>query len=250
MDKEKNKNEYFIHVGKCGGKALWAHILQKAHYKLVHCWYTQRDIENVFSNWETRKYVAVIRNPVERFISAYNWERTYIESPDSFLHNGWDKQVANWSEFYDKYPTLNSLAKDMVDDKIFEVLLASGVKPQQHLYKDIYYYLNPLIKYDEIKDIDLYVLATRSLDDDFKKLAELNPFEYNKLEIINNKMIESGDYDTDLDPKYIPIIEKFYEKDYKVIEWLYANGKIDTAHYDDLMTFKGIQTERDIKNGL
>jgi hypothetical protein len=229
------KTKIFIHVGKCGGKAI-RNDMKEMGYKVAH---VNSDIVNLYNKWSICEYVAILRNPVDRFISAYNWEKKHTDSKYSY----WERKVNKWSKFYEKYPTLNSLAKDMIDLNLFEKLELSGIQPQEHLYKDINYYLGKLmIKRGRIMNqINLSIITDGFLNEGYKKIAERNSYPYIEPPVVRNELIQSNDYDTNLDPKYIPIIEKFYAKDYEIIETLYKYNKIDKDQYDDLMTSKLIQ---------
>jgi hypothetical protein len=59
-----------IHVGKCAGSSLAAELSQR-DYSFNHIHMTQPTME------PNRKVVVLVRDPVERFISAFNW-RLYL----------------------------------------------------------------------------------------------------------------------------------------------------------------------------
>jgi hypothetical protein len=59
-----------IHVGKCAGSSLAAELSQRG-YSFNHIHMSQPTME------PNRKVVVLVRDPVERFISAFNW-RLYV----------------------------------------------------------------------------------------------------------------------------------------------------------------------------
>ncbi len=59
-----------IHVGKCAGSSLAAELGQR-DYSFNHIHMSQPIVE------QNRKIVVLVRDPVERFISAFNW-RLYL----------------------------------------------------------------------------------------------------------------------------------------------------------------------------
>ena len=58
---------YIIHIGKCGGGSLKQELKKKnKDFKACHC--KKPIIEEKF------KYIILIRDPINRFISAFNWK--------------------------------------------------------------------------------------------------------------------------------------------------------------------------------
>ena len=57
-----------IHIGKCGGSAVY-NTLQKHNikYSYIHYNFNHKKFK------ENHKYLIMLRNPISRFISAFNW---------------------------------------------------------------------------------------------------------------------------------------------------------------------------------
>ena len=73
-------NIHLIHIGKCAGSSIRNELIQKnVNFICFHCHTVEYD--------KNAKYIIVIRNPIKRFISAFNWRCNLvcIEKKISFL---------------------------------------------------------------------------------------------------------------------------------------------------------------------
>ena len=60
------ENLVLIHIGKCGGSTV-CHELNDKNIKYQHAHMIEVKYE------KNKNYIIVIRNPIGRFISAFNW---------------------------------------------------------------------------------------------------------------------------------------------------------------------------------
>lgn len=56
----------FIHIGKCGGSTV------RKEFKKNKILFYEKHMTNVKFH-RNKKYIIVIRNPISRFVSAFNW---------------------------------------------------------------------------------------------------------------------------------------------------------------------------------
>ena len=68
------KKFIFIHIGKCGGTSL--SNLFKSNYSFVKIYHEERPQLKLQKN---RQYFFVVRNPLRRFVSAFNYSKSIIE---------------------------------------------------------------------------------------------------------------------------------------------------------------------------
>jgi hypothetical protein len=73
----------FIHVGKCGGTSVISTLQENnIKHEVIHCRPVKCD--------HTKKYILLLRNPVDRFISSFYWRKYKNKNEKSseykFLH--------------------------------------------------------------------------------------------------------------------------------------------------------------------
>jgi len=90
-----------IHIGKCGGKTVNT-ILKKNKYSII-----QKHIQPVYFN-SKRKYIILLRNPISRFISAFNWRYHLVCTIKTQIN-----RFIGEKKLLEKYKTVNALAEDI-----------------------------------------------------------------------------------------------------------------------------------------
>jgi len=165
-----------VHVGKCGGSTI-ASELQTANFRFVR-FHTQRPIARP----ETR-YVVLARDPVARFVSAFNWRkhlyingtlpRPQFDGPFSELRHRAER------EFLFQFETANCLAEQLGTHGKHEVTAASSLLALiGHVPQGFDWYLSHLLEQIKANQI-IGVICTERLTDDFEQLFGFHP----KLEI-------------------------------------------------------------------
>ena len=165
-----------VHVGKCGGSTV-ASELKAANFRFVR-FHTQRPVARP----ETR-YVVLARDPVERFVSAFNWRkhlyingtlpRPQFDGPLSELRHRAER------EFLFQFETANCLAEQLGTHGKHEVTATSSLLALiGHVPQGFDWYLSHLL--EQIKACQIAgVICTERLADDFEHLFGSRP----KLEI-------------------------------------------------------------------
>jgi hypothetical protein len=226
----------FIHIGKCGGTSI-KHLLKGKikSFKEYH----------MTKNYTTNeKYIIWIRNPLSRFVSAFNYQYECISfnineykgkkltlnnciSPGYFkfkIRNGYtfDKNFDRLATFF---KTPNNLAEALSSNN--PTIKRKAIKLMssnfEHLKKGIGWYLNNGNFVKNNNSRILFVGKLETMKDDIIKLEKLlNISLDNKTHIRKNT---AGD--TYLSELAIQnLLEWYKETDYKAINELHINGWI------------------------
>lgn len=241
---ENPSNIIFIHIGKTGGTTIESIF----RFKKVHI--------NRPKVIPGKKYIISIRNPIHRFVSAFNMWSTVINKPppklkninvdnfviDNYVYERKENDGFYVSENYDNlikyFKTPNSLAESLSsnDPVVKRKALKLFNDPHQHIYKNISWYLNngEFVK-KNYKNI-LYVVKQETLDQDVDNLKKI--LNTNGRYIKNNKRVNNNK-DTYLSPLAIKNLLKFYkETEYKTLETLHVYGFIDKDYLNYCYTYK------------
>jgi hypothetical protein len=163
-----------IHVGKCGGKTT-ADELRHAGFRFAHVHLRRPAIT------PDRRYVVMVRDPMARFVSAFNWRRHLLQA-------GLNREVGVtdpaqvWlvkhqaeSAFIRLYETASMLAEQ------FEPLPGHDISPAitmlgliGHVQQGFCWYLDQML--DEIEPSQLLgVVAQENLGQDMLALFGIRP---------------------------------------------------------------------------
>jgi hypothetical protein len=199
----KYNNIVLIHIGKCGGSTI-SEVLNNHHipHSEVHIHSCKFD--------STRKYLIVIRNPIQRFISAFNW-RYKLVVDDKTQSN----RFRGEKETLEKYGTVNNLAENI---DIFDV----SKTYIHHIKEDIHHYLGDFLK-DCKKENILGVITTETLDSDCLELFGA----HNKIRARANEK----NYTKTLSPLGYDKLKKYLHKDYECITKLFELGLLTEEKY-------------------
>jgi len=166
-----------IHIGKCGGSTVSNAV---RGFKVMHL------VEGI-TNDPKNNYVIVIRNPVERFISAFNWRYHLVVD----LCQQKDKYPGE-KQLLTEYKTVNKLAQN--------IDTFSGYI--HHIHEDIYYYLKDFEFRDNVK-----IITTENLVNDCLELG-----------IHIHKHLKRNKKETFLTQQERENLKKYLFKDYEIIE--------------------------------
>lgn len=166
--KDDTKTLVYIHIGKCGGASLWDVIneskLVQEEFSQVHKVHTVKPpiLENA-------KYLIVIRNPISRAISAFNWRYKLVVEDEVQRH-----RFKGEREILERYKTLNNLAESLYTDNEVNGEVAKEFQKIHHLKENIQFYLSELL--DTITEEQIFgVLSTETLGEDvFQQLGVTN----------------------------------------------------------------------------
>lgn len=223
MDFDKHKDLFerpfgFLHIGKTGGSAVKVAIRQ--HFELTG----QQDVSNlghgarleeILENKIKLKLCFIVRDPVSRFVSAFN----------SRLRGG-RHGVGQWTPREEKvfmqFATPNDLAEALSSsDEMLKIKAEKAMNAVGHLKRNLVYHLGSVEVLEAAKHQIAFIGDQRSLDDDFarfKLIVGLRPdIELPKDQTGAHKAPET--MSKNLSQSGAQNIRQHYRRDYPILEW-------------------------------
>ena len=229
-----NQRYVFIHIGKSGGTTI-RKTMKKFNIKI-----TQIHLEQVIYQPNT-KYIIWLRDPLTRFVSAYNFASDFINNNDN-INEIIKSEGKRFIDLVNYFNNSNELAENIYKDKLaYELMSYSNYDKCNircsnhinHINKGIAYYLN---NGQFIKNYhkDIFVGTLENIENDINtlqkklgitELGEINSQKWDKIKTNKSKY---------LSPLAKQNLKKFYEKDYYCIELFIHYGLID---YDKVKSY-------------
>jgi hypothetical protein len=183
-----------IHIGKCGGSSL--NTLFKDKHEIIH-------LKPVINNG-IDDYLIIIRNPIQRFISAFNWRYRLVIEENK-------KSYPSEKELLLKYKTVNNLINDIHNFKGYI----------HHIHEDIHFYLKDF----DFSKGNVEVVTTENLNEDI----------YNLFGLVLRARLKENKKETILTPLEYITLKEYLSKDYSIIEQMYNYGIISKEKYQVLI---------------
>jgi hypothetical protein len=197
-----------IHIGKCAGSVVCNTLRKnKIEFNQIH-------IQKAKFK-ENKKYVILLRNPITRFISAFNW-RYELVLIDKTQKNRFYKE----KNVLKKYNNANNLAENIENYDVGEEYI-------HHIYEDINYYLSDFLKECKSENI-LGVITQENLYDDFKRIFNIDIDEN-----VESRKNKSG-MSKDISDTGYKLLKNYLWRDYECIEKLYKMGCLTEKQYTKL----------------
>jgi len=223
MDFDKHKDLFerpfgFIHIGKTGGSAIKVAI--RRHFELTG----QKNVstlghgarlEEILENKIKLKLCFVVRDPVSRFVSAFN----------SRLRGG-RYGVGQWTpreeKLFMRFATPNDLAEALSSsDGTLRIKAGKAMGAIGHLRRDLVYHLGSVEILEAAKDQIAFIGDQRSLDDDFARFKQIvglrSDIELPKDQTDAHRAPET--MSKNLSQSGTQNIQKHYRRDYPILEW-------------------------------
>ena len=191
----------YVHIGKTGGSTITKCLNENyINYVNRHCCEIEYN--------QNKLYLISIRNPISRFISAFNWRYYLLKT--KIQKNDYELKI------YEKYKNVNNLAEHLyIDNKLNEELDKDINKVYKshpsHLGMGINYYIGKLLQKCP-KDKIVKVIMNETLNDELKSFFNIEV----KFKLKNN----SSFGDKQLSNTGFINLKRYLEKDYKCIEKL------------------------------
>ena len=193
MENRKINNTHqlkFIHIGKCGGSSITKDLMDNdIVFKRTHGRAVKYD--------HRKKYFILLRNPVDRFASAFYWRKHTVLN--------WKSQKDRFDgeyNFFQKYETIEDVIQ--ADFSLFQKQYI------HHIKEDIDFYIGDFVNQCDPNNI-IGIACTETLNTDIKNIFNIESTNHKK----NNKKRKIKiKKDTRV------ILKKYLYKDYLVVEKL------------------------------
>lgn len=203
---------HVVHIGKCAGCTVRKELALagvEATYTHVRKPVYQSD----------NKYVILLRNPIQRFISAFYWRYHLVCNTKKQ-----QDEVLGEKEILSKYKTVDNLAKDLeFNENIFNGTEESR-NYVRHLKEDLNFYLRDFIEICPKENV-MGVICAETLEDDIKRLFNINSTRH---------AFKNEGYNKSISEDSCKILKSYLKKDYDIIDRLYERGWIDDNKYQFL----------------
>ena len=202
-------NFILVHIGKCGGST----VRKELEENQINCLVLHTANVPFYKSPEI-KYIIVIRNPVERFISAYFW-RYYLvcvkkEQATRFIGE---------KEFLEKHNTI-----ELLIDKIKNEPTVFDTNYVHHIHENIHFYLENFIDICP-NDKIIGVMLQETLDNDMDRMFNIK---------VKSRQNNNSENKQQINYETRSIIKSHLKKDYLMIEKMFKKGWITKNQYDIL----------------
>lgn len=164
------RNLVFIHIGKCGGASVWDAVKKSP---VVEAKFSRVQKVHIAKPPVLRraKYLVVVRDPISRAVSAFNWRYKLVVAEEAQRH----RFPGEW-EALTKYHSINNLAEALfVNDRI-DPAAAQDFLLIHHMKEGFQYYLGDLLESIDSGQI-FAVIATETLKADLQRFLSVGAVE-------------------------------------------------------------------------
>lgn len=163
-----NYNIFLVHVGKCAGESVAA-ALQQHDTSFTEYHGGQANIEiadRVLAGRENDLFVILLRDPVSRFISAFEWDLL-----EKFIARDVPQDNPFWLPVYDTFDNANSLAEALTSPDAGLRAVADHAMRSSHLHMhyDLAWYLPPHIA-EHLTRKNAVTIQNDRINEDFARL--------------------------------------------------------------------------------
>lgn len=207
----------YVHIGKCGGKSLWKAIeksdVVQSRFRFVRRIHTSKP--PVFRR---TRYLFVIRNPLARTVSAFNW-RYKLVVEDAAQKDRFPGERA----VLQRYGSISNLGEALYDGERLNTGAARDFSRIHHLREDICFYLDALLK-TITRDQIVAVLITERLNEDIRAVLGVDWSEK-----VHENRPAAHDKQTALSDRAEANLRRYLQPEYDCIERLLQLHPLDEA---------------------
>jgi len=205
-----NSRDVLIHIGKCGGSTV-ARELKNHGYKFfeVHMRPTRYN--------GSKNYFITIRNPISRFISAFNYMHKLVvnEAKKDFRYE-------SEKELLMRFDSPSVIAQSLYDDSMNLTLDLNSMENYiGHVFEDINFYLEDFLNSCDPSDIG-GVICTEMLSADLERVFGFSTELHER---------RNSGMSTHLSTKALNNLSLFLQKDFDCIEKLNKMSVLTEEQY-------------------
>lgn len=219
LEQRKHKN-VLIHIGKCGGSTLRSAVKSSKKVSITGVVHIKKPFY-----FKHQNYYIVIRDPISRCVSAFNWRYRLVVKDES--------QRERFLGEYDvlkKYQSLNDLAESLyTENGDIDLNASNDFNKIHHLKECISYYLYEFLKLCPPQKIK-GVFFQESLSKDIKDILDEESIKKDK----ENK----EGFSNYLSKKAKENLFKYLVEDYQCILKLYSFGLIEKDRLYEYFDFE------------
>ena len=216
----------FIHVGKTGGQTVQNELRKHLNPRFKS--YHRRKVNEIHPD---TLYVTWIRNPIDRFVSAFYWRYYLIKKSGKARVVSFEIPLEDELAIIEKYGTPNNLAELLFEDTREGKRARRDMCYIGHVCMDVSWYLNKGEFLREHQDQFLFVGMTEHLQEDMAQLSTL--LNMDLTDIAEDKHVnDSSEYDKTLSPKAKRNLAKFFSNDYRVFDIMVEMGLLDARRLE------------------
>ncbi|MFY0592606.1 hypothetical protein [Roseivirga sp.] len=200
-----------IHVGKCGGSTVREELLSN-DYKFFEKHIGEVDYD------KSKQYIIVIRNPISRCMSAFNWRYKLVcETKEQQF------RFPGEYELLKQFESFNHFAESLFDESgEIQIDLSQPEYYIHHIKEDIYFYIGTFLKEFDKENVKA-VLTTENLNSDMKENFGIDVKTHLKKN--KNKTKEK------LSERAVKNLKLAFKNDYWCIDKLYEANLISPKNY-------------------
>ncbi|WP_341938856.1 hypothetical protein [Marinimicrobium sp. C2-29] len=222
----------FLHVGKCAGGTVLAQFHKKGIlYEELHCGDAPAELKRCLDEDDgTNHYVISVRDPLSRFLSAFNFDKY-----EKILKG---KGVNNllWNQIYNTFDSANHLCESYVgeDEELRQLAHKAFFRSHLHIHLTLSWYL-PHTCLVKLPTNRATVVRTEFVETDLNTL--FSRLGLGRVETLG-KDKDAKQFLADLgidDPLYLShvsriVLEGVFDADYRLLDYFYESGLMDNRY--------------------
>lgn len=222
----------FVHVGKCAGGSLLAQFHENSiSYNELHCGNSPTSLLKALEADDSRtEYVISVRDPVSRFLSAFNFDK------HEKIIGGKGSNNALWNEIYATFTSANHLCESLAssDPYLRNLAVKTFFDSNLHIHFTLSWYL-PLSCLLRLPLDRTSIIRTEFVEHDLDRFLEKYSLGTSKKMRKDKDAKKFHDQLGIDDPLYLSDVSKVllssvYDADYRILDYFYENGLISERY--------------------
>lgn len=226
---------HFIHVGKCAGETIIRELISHSiEIREYHCFNANNDLINTLSDDKGDNiYIISVRDPIDRFISAFNFDKF-----EKIIQNKTNNP--QWNSIYKTFDSANHLVESLISKNPSLNRLANFAvhESKLHIHMGLAWYVN----INTIKQFPIdrtHIIRTEYLKDDIDKvIMKVAKLPREKLPLAHTKNSSSFLDKIGIDnPLFLSelshnILATLLHEDYCILHYLFEKKLIDKTYHN------------------